>query len=63
VTGTHSAVQLIAYVDRLGGSLPALTRLLDGPLNSVFGGVHLLPFYEPYDGADDGWATGRTYAG
>lgn len=55
MTGTDNAVQLIAYIDRFGGSLPALNRLLDGPLNGVFGGVHLLPFYEPYDGADDGF--------
>ena len=55
MTGTRSAVQLIAYADRFGGSLPALTRLLDGPLNGLFGGVHVLPFYEPYDGADAGF--------
>ena len=48
-------VQLIAYADRLGGSLPALTRLLDGPLAGLFGGVHLLPFFLPYDGADAGF--------
>jgi sucrose phosphorylase len=48
-------VQLIAYADRLGGSLPALARLLDGPLAGLFGGVHLLPFFLPYDGADAGF--------
>ncbi|MFI7542288.1 alpha-amylase family glycosyl hydrolase [Actinoplanes sp. NPDC049599] len=48
-------VQLIAYADRLGGSLPALGRLLDGPLAGLFGGVHVLPFFDPYDGADAGF--------
>jgi sucrose phosphorylase len=49
------SVQLIAYADRLGGSLPGLRRLLDGPLAGVFGGVHVLPFYRPFDGADAGF--------
>ncbi|MEU8233284.1 hypothetical protein AB0C12_27200 [Actinoplanes sp. NPDC048967] len=48
-------VQLIAYADRLGGSLPALDRLLDGPLAGLFGGVHVLPFFLPIDGADAGF--------
>jgi sucrose phosphorylase len=49
-------VQLITYVDRLGGpDLAALTTLLDGPLQGLFGGVHLLPFYYPIDGADAGF--------
>ena len=48
-------VQLIAYADRLGGSLPALGGLLDGPLAGLFGGVHVLPFFQPYDGADAGF--------
>jgi sucrose phosphorylase len=48
-------VQLIAYADRLGGSLQGLARLLDGPLAGLFGGVHVLPFYLPYDGADAGF--------
>jgi sucrose phosphorylase len=49
------APQLIAYADRLGGSLPALTDLLRGPLAGAFGGVHVLPFYVPFDGADAGF--------
>ena len=48
-------VQLIAYADRLGGSLRGLGEVLDGPLAGVFGGVHVLPFYRPYDGADAGF--------
>jgi sucrose phosphorylase len=47
-------VELLAYADRLGGSLPGLRRVLDGPL-SVFSGVHILPFFAPYDGADAGF--------
>ncbi|MGB8693437.1 MAG: sucrose phosphorylase [Steroidobacteraceae bacterium] len=49
-------VQLIAYVDRLAGSnIARLHELLTGPLRGVFGGVHLLPFFEPIDGADAGF--------
>jgi sucrose phosphorylase len=51
----RNQVQLIAYADRLGGSLPALAGLLDGPLDGLFGGVHVLPFFVPYDGADAGY--------
>ena len=49
-------VQLITYVDRLAGSdISRLHELLSGPLHGVFGGVHLLPFFEPIDGADAGF--------
>lgn len=48
-------VQLVAYADRLGGTLPGLRELLAGPLQGLFGGVHLLPFFEPIDGADAGF--------
>jgi sucrose phosphorylase len=49
-------VQLIAYVDRFsGGGLGELQRLLDGPFSGLFGGVHLLPFFWPIDGADAGF--------
>jgi len=49
-------VQLITYVDRLsGGGLAALDALLAGPLRDLFGGVHLLPFFDPIDGADAGF--------
>ena len=47
--------QLIAYADRLGGSLAGLRRLLDGPLAGVVDGVHVLPFYLPFDGEDAGF--------
>lgn len=49
-------VQLIAYVDRLsGGGFAELNRLLKGPLEGIFGGAHLLPFFTPIDGADAGF--------
>src|ERR1700712_3616095 len=49
-------VQLITYVDRLsGGGFRALQDLLEGPFVGLFGGVHLLPFYFPIDGADAGF--------
>ncbi|QGF22947.1 sucrose phosphorylase [Raineyella fluvialis] len=47
--------QLIAYADRLGGSLAGLHRLLTGPLAGLFDGVHILPYFTPYDGADAGF--------
>ena len=49
-------VQLITYADRLGGgTLRDLQALLTGPLAGVFGGVHILPFFDPIDGADAGF--------
>jgi sucrose phosphorylase len=56
-------VQLITYVDRLGGrrdgaDLLRLKQLLGdpaSPLAGVFGGVHLLPFFHAIDGADAGF--------
>lgn len=49
-------VQLIAYIDRLSaGGIQDLALLLDGPLADVFGGAHLLPFFDPIDGADAGF--------
>ncbi len=52
----NQRAQLITYVDRLGGGgLRELAALLDGPLAGLFGGVHLLPFFHPIDGADAGF--------
>jgi len=49
-------VQLITYIDRLtGGGFRELNDLLRGQLSNVFGGVHLLPFFTPIDGADAGF--------
>lgn len=58
-TAMKNQVQLITYVDRLGGGgLRELTALLTTPggaLHGLFGGVHLLPFFDPIDGADAGF--------
>lgn len=52
----RNGVQLIAYVDRFGGGgIPDVLELLDGPLAGAFTGVHLLPFYLPFDGQDAGF--------
>lgn len=51
-----NAVQLITYVDRLaGGGLADLDQLLRSNLSGLFGGIHLLPFFQPIDGADAGF--------
>ena len=49
-------VQLITYANRFGGNtLADLRDLLLGPLMGVFGGIHILPFFLPVDGADAGF--------
>lgn len=50
-------VQLITYIDRLGKSgVSDLHNFLKSNLSDVFeGGMHLLPFYYPIDGADAGY--------
>lgn len=49
-------VQLITYVDRLGGGgIAELRALLKGPLAGLFPSVHLLPFFNPIDGSDAGF--------
>src|SRR5450432_3476042 len=53
--GVRHWVQLIAYADRFGGDLRGLRAILEGPLDGVFTGVHVLPFYRPFDGADAGF--------
>ena len=49
-----SGVQLLAYADRLAGDITGLTALMQGPLKA-FSGVHVLPFYVPFDGVDTGF--------
>jgi sucrose phosphorylase len=51
----RNQAQLITYADRLAGDLPGLADLLRGPLDGLFGGVHILPFFDPIDGADAGF--------
>ena len=52
----RNEVQLITYANRFGGrTLAELHNLLNGPLQGVFGAVHLLPFFLRVDGADAGF--------
>ena len=51
----RNQAQLITYADRLAGDLPGLAELLTGPLEGAFGGVHVLPFFDPIDGSDAGF--------
>ena len=55
VTAVSHGPHLIAYADRFGGDLSGLRALLDGPLAGAFDGVHLLPFFTPFDGTDAGF--------
>ena len=46
-------VQLITYANRLGdGTLKSMTDILRTRFNGVYDGVHILPFFTPFDGAD-----------
>ena len=49
-----TGVSLLTYADRLAGDLPGLADLLAGDL-AVFSGVHILPFFTPFDGDDTGF--------
>ncbi|HEY8590095.1 MAG TPA: alpha-amylase family glycosyl hydrolase [Naasia sp.] len=49
-----TGVSLLTYAERLGGSIAGTAELLEGPL-SAFRGVHLLPFFIPFDGDDAGF--------
>lgn len=52
----RNGVQLIVYADRFGaGDVAGVCAMLDGPFAGAFTGVHLLPFYAPYDGVDTGF--------
>ena len=56
IMSIRNGVQLITYADRLGdGNIESLTSVLQGPLNGLFAGVHVLPFDYPYDGEDAGF--------
>jgi sucrose phosphorylase len=50
----RNQVQLITYADRLAGDLRG-QGAADRPARGAFGGVHLLPFFDPIDGADAGF--------
>ena len=51
----RNSPQLITYADRLAGDLQGVLQLLNGPFAGAFGGVHILPFFDPIDGADAGF--------
>lgn len=48
-------VHLIAYADRFGGSISAMTEVLRSRFSGAFGGIHVLPFFAQFDGADAGF--------
>jgi sucrose phosphorylase len=45
---------ILVYAERVGGNLGEIEQLLAGPL-SDFEGIHVLPFFHPYDGDDAGF--------
>lgn len=49
-----TGVSLLTYADRLAGNLPGLGRMLSDEF-SEFSGVHVLPFFTPFDGDDTGF--------
>ena len=49
-------VQLITYANRFGkGTISSLTDILRSRFSGVYQGVHILPFFTPFDGADAGF--------
>ena len=58
-----NTVQLITYADRLGdGTIASMTDILRTRFNGVYDGVHILPFFTPFDGADAGFDPRSTRA-
>jgi sucrose phosphorylase len=49
-----SGASVLVYAERVGGSLGHIEKLLQGPLKD-FTGIHVLPFFHPYDGDDAGF--------
>src|SRR5438552_8924958 len=56
--GIAARPQLLTYPDSLGGNLPTLGALLDGPLDGLFRGVHILP---PFPSSGDRGFAPLTY--
>lgn len=50
-----NAVQLITYASRLGTNFTELRSIIERTFGTAVGGVHVLPFFPPYDGADAGF--------
>ncbi len=56
ISKMKNQIQLIAYADRFGKKgITAIHDFFESKLSGVFGGIHLLPFYYPIDGADAGY--------
>lgn len=49
-----AGTSILVYAERVGGKLGEIENLLKGPLKD-FDGVHVLPFFHPYDGDDAGF--------
>ncbi len=49
-----SRSSILVYAERVGGNLGHIEKLLKGPLKD-FEGLHVLPFFHPYDGDDAGF--------
>ena len=49
-----SGTSILVYAERVGGNLGEIEKLLKGAL-SDFDGIHVLPFFHPYDGDDAGF--------
>lgn len=52
----QNKIQLITYIDRLGcKNIDELNSLVKNEFKGLFGGIHILPFFNPIDGADAGF--------
>ncbi len=49
-----TGASILVYAERVGGNLGEIEKLLAGPLKD-FNGIHVLPFFHPYDGDDAGF--------
>ena len=49
-----SGTSILVYAERVGGNLKEIEKLLAGELRD-FDGIHVLPFFHPYDGDDAGF--------
>ncbi|MGL4339190.1 MAG: sucrose phosphorylase, partial [Rhodoglobus sp.] len=50
-----NGVQLIVYADRFGGSLTDAAQWVRSSFGEGISGIHYLPFFTPFDGADAGF--------
>lgn len=50
-----NGVQLITYADRFGGSIADQQRMVEEVFGDAVTGVHILPFFTPFDGEDAGF--------